>query len=72
MWRDDALLLDILDSSRRVLEFSADADYRRLQKDTQLYSAILYQLMIVGEAANKTSQGVKRSIRICPGRNSSA
>jgi uncharacterized protein with HEPN domain len=56
MWRDDALLLDILDCSLRALEFSKGADYERFQKDAQLQSAVLHQLLIVGEAASKTSE----------------
>jgi uncharacterized protein with HEPN domain len=49
-------LLDILDCSRRALEFSKGADYERFQKDAQLQSAVLHQLLIVGEAASKTSE----------------
>jgi uncharacterized protein with HEPN domain len=56
MWRDDALLLDILDFSRRALEFSRGVDYKRFQEDALLHSAILHELLIIGEAANKTSE----------------
>lgn len=56
MWRDDALLLDILDFSRRALEFSKGVDYKLFQEDEKLQSAVLHQLLIVGEAASKTSE----------------
>src|SRR5208283_6055028 len=55
MWRDDALLLDILDCSRHALEFSKEVDYEHFQKNAQLHSAVLHQLLIIGEAASKTS-----------------
>jgi uncharacterized protein with HEPN domain len=59
MWRDDALLLDILDCSRHALEFSKGVDYKTFQKNAQLHSAVLHQLLIIGEAASKTSEACR-------------
>jgi uncharacterized protein with HEPN domain len=55
MPRDDASLLDIERASRRALEFVQGATEESLRSDERTQSAVIYQLMIVGEAARRLS-----------------
>jgi uncharacterized protein with HEPN domain len=56
MWRDSALLLDMLLAARKVRTFNAAATWGTFQADEMLQSATEYQLQIVGEAASKVSK----------------
>ncbi|HUR68762.1 MAG TPA: HepT-like ribonuclease domain-containing protein [Candidatus Thermoplasmatota archaeon] len=45
---------------RHILEFRADASFEAFSADLQLRSAIIHQLMIVGEAAKRVSSEYSR------------
>ena len=51
MRRDRNTLLDILNSSRNILEFSQTLDLEHLRRDRLKHSAILYEITIIGEAS---------------------
>jgi uncharacterized protein with HEPN domain len=55
MLRDEANLLDILKAARLALEFKCDLDEAAFLKDLKTQSAILHQLLIVGEAVKRLS-----------------
>jgi uncharacterized protein with HEPN domain len=55
MARDEASLLDIARAARLVLEFKADLDKTDLVEDAKTQSAILHQLMVMGEAVKRLS-----------------
>lgn len=59
MWRDDAYLLDMLLAARKVLEFATGVDWRRFKRDDLIQNAVMCQIQIIGEAANKVSPGSK-------------
>jgi uncharacterized protein with HEPN domain len=59
MWRDDALLLDMLLASRRVATFNHGKTWSDFEADVMLQSATQYQLQIIGEAAGKVSAAVR-------------
>jgi uncharacterized protein with HEPN domain len=50
MNRDEASLLDIYNATQRILLFAADLDPVALAASEEKQSAILYQVMILGEA----------------------
>jgi uncharacterized protein with HEPN domain len=49
MNRDSASLLDIVNAAKRVLLFAQGLDKSALANNEEKQSAILYQVMIVGE-----------------------
>ena len=55
MPRDDATLLDIARAARRVLEFKQGLDKTAFLNDPKTQSAILHQLLILGESVKRLS-----------------
>ena len=53
--RDDAHLFDILKAARLAIEFLGAADRSEFLEDAKTQSAILHQLLIVGEAVKRIS-----------------
>jgi uncharacterized protein with HEPN domain len=60
MWRDDAYMLDMLLSARKVQEFTRDADWEAFSSDELLQNAVMHQIQIIGEAARKISEEYKK------------
>jgi uncharacterized protein with HEPN domain len=56
MSRDDATLLDILKAARLVLEFKGKLTKKVFLRDVKTQSAILHQLLVVGEAVKRLSE----------------
>lgn len=55
MQRDEAVLLDMLTATRRIADFKRGVDKDGFLEDVKTQSAILHQLMILGEAAKRLS-----------------
>lgn len=55
MSRDSASLLDIAKSAQLILEFAQGLDKPELAANLEKQSAILYQIVIVGEAVKRLS-----------------
>lgn len=55
MPRDSATLLDIARAARLVVEFTGGMDQDTFLKDAKTQSAVLHQLMILGEAVKRLS-----------------
>jgi uncharacterized protein with HEPN domain len=55
MARDEATLLDIARAATFVLEFKQDVDKDEFLKDYKTQSAVLHQLMVMGEAVKRIS-----------------
>ena len=55
MPRDDATLLDIARAARLVIEFKANLDETVFIDDIKTQSAVLHQLMVMGEAVKRLS-----------------
>jgi uncharacterized protein with HEPN domain len=55
MWRDLAWVLDMLQASRKTVEYARDLDEEHFQASSLHQDAILRQLTIVGEAAKRVS-----------------
>ncbi|EAZ93081.1 hypothetical protein CY0110_03394 [Crocosphaera chwakensis CCY0110] len=55
MNRDKTSLLDIIQAARKVLKFSQEIDQETLAKNEKKQSAILYQIIIIGEAVKRLS-----------------
>ena len=55
MPRDDAHLIDILKAARLAIEFKGPAGKAQFLADAKTQSAVLHQLLIVGEAVKRIS-----------------
>jgi uncharacterized protein with HEPN domain len=55
MQRDAATLLDILHAARLVVEFVQGIDRTAFEHDLKTQSAVLHQLMVMGEAVKRLS-----------------
>ena len=56
MSRDSATLLDIIKAARNILAFKQGLDKIAFLNDPKTQSAILHQLMILGEAVKRLSE----------------
>jgi uncharacterized protein with HEPN domain len=56
MQRDDAALLDIEGAARRILEYVRGLDQPAFEKDHKTQSAVLHQILLLGEAAKRLSE----------------
>ena len=59
MHRDDATLLDIATAARLVLEFTEGMDQAYFLDDIKTQSSVLHQLMVLGEAVKRLSDGFR-------------
>jgi uncharacterized protein with HEPN domain len=55
MSRDNASLLDMVNAAKRVLKFAEGLDKSALATDEEKQSAILYQIIVIGEATKRLS-----------------
>ena len=61
MQRDDTILLDITTAARQIIAFRGAMTKENFLKDEKTQSAILHQLMIMGEATKRLSSKYARS-----------
>ncbi|MGH7928820.1 MAG: HepT-like ribonuclease domain-containing protein [Candidatus Binatia bacterium] len=59
MWRDDAWLLDMLQSARKALDYASGLSEDQFMADSLRQDAILRQLTILGEASKKISNDLR-------------
>ncbi len=59
MSRDNAIILDILKSARLATEFLGNADQDSFNNDPKTQSAILHQLLLIGEAVKRLSDNFR-------------
>ena len=57
--RDRATLLDLAVASQRVLEFIGDQSFESFAQDLKTQSAVVLQILILGEAAKRLSPGFR-------------
>jgi uncharacterized protein with HEPN domain len=53
--RDRATLLDLLMAAQRILEFIEDQSFDDFSQDVKTQSAVILQILILGEAARRLS-----------------
>ncbi|MBI3491737.1 MAG: DUF86 domain-containing protein [Acidobacteria bacterium] len=59
MSRDDAVALDMLTAARRAVEFASGLTEDELGTDFKTQSALLHQLLVLGEAAKRLSDSFR-------------
>lgn len=55
MWRNDDILIDIANAAQHILEFQIGFTRDTFLQDLRTQSAILHQLIIIGEATKRLS-----------------
>ena len=70
MSRDDATLLDILKAARLVVEFKRKLAKKAFLRDIKTQSAILHQLLVIGEAVKDYQSSSVPNILRSPGQES--
>jgi len=59
MSSDDAALLDILKAGRLVVRFRGDAEKAAFLDDPKTQSAVIHQLLVLGEAVKRLSESFR-------------
>lgn len=60
MSRDDAYLVDILESARTALEYVRGKSWEKFKKDSLLQDAVVRRLEIIGEASGRVSTATQK------------
>jgi len=55
MSRDQQSIQDIWNAAREILSFTVGMNYESLEADRRTQAAVLYEIIIIGEAANRLS-----------------
>jgi len=58
---DEATLADLYKAARLVLRFTEGADKQAFLADPKTQAAVLHELLVIGEAAKRLSQGFRDS-----------
>ena len=66
MNRDDASLLDIYHAAKRILVFASGLDKQDLATNEEKQSAILYQVIIIGEGTKRLSTEFRYQSSVIP------
>ena len=66
MQRDESAILDIARSARLVLEFTRGMGFAGFQNDEKTGSAVLHQLMVIGEAVKRLSSEFRQAHKEVP------
>ena len=59
MSRDEGTLLDIVRAARKAIDFGGGMEKAIFLGDEKTQSAVLHQLLVVGEAARRLSEGFR-------------
>ena len=59
MWRDKQALIDIFTAIQKILQYAQGIERQDLQQNDEKQAAILYRLIIVGEATKRLSIGLR-------------
>jgi uncharacterized protein with HEPN domain len=59
--RDEAHLLDILKAARLAIQFKGPTEKPDFLSDAKTQSAVLHQLMVIGEAVKRLSPGFREA-----------
>jgi uncharacterized protein with HEPN domain len=55
MWKDESILLDIDTAARRITGFVQGFTFEQFVADERTWSAVLYQISVIGEAVKRLS-----------------
>jgi uncharacterized protein with HEPN domain len=55
MSRDQQSIRDMWNAAQEILSFTIEMDYDALKSDRRTQAAVLYEIVVIGEAANRLS-----------------
>lgn len=61
MWTDDGTALDILTAARHIREFAAEQPRAQFDADLRTQSAVLHQIIVLGEAVKRLSDEFRQA-----------
>jgi uncharacterized protein with HEPN domain len=61
MWTDDGTALDILTAARRIRNFAAGLTLAQFSADLRTQSAVLHQIIVLGEAVKRLSDDFRQA-----------
>jgi uncharacterized protein with HEPN domain len=61
MWKDDATAADILLAAQDIQRFTAGLSYGDFVKNRIVQSAVVFRIMVMGEAAKRLSEEFRRN-----------
>jgi len=67
--RDVATILDVTNAARLVMEFVGGMDFAAFRADAKTQSAVIHQLLVIGEAAKRLSDRFKEAHPLLPWRD---
>lgn len=59
MWRDDAFFHDVIEAADRIPDCLRAVEQAEFSRNPVLQDAILYRLMVIGEALNRVSPEIR-------------
>ncbi len=59
MWKDESILLDIDAAARRITGFVRGFTFEQFVEDERTWSAVLYQISVIGEAVKRLSESFR-------------
>jgi uncharacterized protein with HEPN domain len=68
MNRNNASLLDIFNACQRIISFSEGLDQDRLNQNEEKQFAILYQIIVIGEAVKRLTPEFRENFAYIPWR----
>jgi uncharacterized protein with HEPN domain len=68
MQRDSATLIDIYTAANRILDFTAGLEIGTFLEAVDVHSAVLYQFIVMGEAAARLSEEFRAQHPVAPWR----
>jgi len=66
MPRDQAYLLDILNSARKAMEYLGNKSYAEFESNQECLDAIIRRIEIIGEASSRVSADTKKRLPDLP------
>ncbi len=66
MSRDDAYLVDILESARAAIEYARGKSWDKFKKDSLVQDAVVRRLEIIGEASGRVSVSTQKKYPSLP------
>lgn len=61
MQRDDALLFDMFQAAKLIIDFKLGIDFEKFKSDAKTQSAVIHQFLIIGEVAKLLSDEFKKA-----------
>jgi len=66
---EEIYLRHIFDAIKNIEKYTINIDYNQFQKNSMVYHAVIYQILVIGEAVKNLSEELKDEYPSIPWRN---